>query len=68
MSRTVPGNETIEGREAVFRQRIQRFAGVEIEAGFDTVPPRPELVQSTPDEIRLAGRLMRFVHRRASRD
>lgn len=67
MSQTVPGNETIEDRDAIFRQRIQRFAGVEIAADLDTVAPRPELVHTAPDEVRLETRMLRFVHRLTSR-
>lgn len=64
MSRTVPENETEEG-ESVFRSRIRRFTGAEISAGFEAVPPRPELVHSAPDDVRLKSRVLRFVHRRA---
>jgi hypothetical protein len=60
----VTENET-DDRESVFRTRIRRFAGVEISAGFEAVPPRPELVHSAPDHTRLETRLLRFVHRRA---
>jgi hypothetical protein len=67
MSHTVPGNDTDEAGHAVLRRRIQRFVGVEMASGFDTVPPRPELVHSAPDDIRLASRLLRFVHRGTSR-
>jgi hypothetical protein len=67
MSRTVPGNETEESRDALFRSRVQRFAGVEIAASFDTVPPRPELIHVAPDDSRLEKRVLRFVHRLAAR-
>jgi hypothetical protein len=66
VSRTVHGNET-EDHETVLRQRIQRFARVEISAGSDTVQPRPELVRSPPDDGRLSSRVLRFVHRGAAR-
>lgn len=64
VSRTVPENET-EQAETVLRSRIRRFAKVEISAGFEAVPQRPELVHSEPDDVRLESRVLRFVHRRA---
>jgi hypothetical protein len=63
VSSSMPKNETKESREAAFRRRIQRFAGVEISAGFDTVPPRPELVPQVSDQTRFETRVERFVLR-----
>lgn len=62
----VHGNET-EDHDTVLRRRIQRFARVEISAGSDIVQPRPELVRSPPDDEKLSGRVLRFVHRRDAR-